>query len=168
LYHAEYRERNRQKLREQNRNTPQAVRDAYNSNRRAKASSNPEYFAAQRKAAYEKHRDRRIEDMREYAKRRPEISRSKSAKRRARSTKAAVPWMKELTDLVLSEAENLKKLRQSSTGVRWAIDHIIPLRGKFVSGLHVFSNFSVIPDKVNRSKLNKFNSDKEFVPWLSY
>ena len=39
------------------------------------------------------------------------------------------------------------------------VDHIIPLNGKLVSGLHVLKNLQVIRRSLNRSKGNKFNSD---------
>lgn len=43
------------------------------------------------------------------------------------------------------------------TGIRHEVDHVIPLRGKSVSGLHVHSNMQVIPATENRRKLNSFS-----------
>lgn len=40
-------------------------------------------------------------------------------------------------------------------GIPHEVDHIIPLRGKFVSGLHVPNNLCVIPMRENRRKGNK-------------
>jgi len=41
------------------------------------------------------------------------------------------------------------------TGIKHEVDHIIPLRGEFVSGLHVESNLQVIKAIDNRKKSNK-------------
>lgn len=42
------------------------------------------------------------------------------------------------------------------TGEKWEVDHIIPLQGKKVSGLHVPSNLRVILKSENASKNNTF------------
>jgi hypothetical protein len=39
---------------------------------------------------------------------------------------------------------------------RWDVDHIIPLHGKRVSGLHVPSNLRVIKSEENKRKANKY------------
>jgi len=61
----------------------------------------------------------------------------------------------ELTEFVFEEAYDLAKLREKITGYKWHIDHIIPLNGKTICGLHVWSNLQVIPATLNLSKGNK-------------
>jgi hypothetical protein len=61
----------------------------------------------------------------------------------------------ELTELVFQEAYDLCKQREKNTNIKWHIDHIIPLNGKRVSGLHVWNNLQVIPALVNLSKGNR-------------
>lgn len=40
------------------------------------------------------------------------------------------------------------------TGIRFEVDHVIPLRGRTVSGLHVPTNLRVIPKSMNSKKSN--------------
>jgi hypothetical protein len=78
------------------------------------------------------------------------------AKRRATLLNATPKWYDCFDDFVLSEAYNLCKRREISTGVRWEVDHVVPLQGKTVCGLHWHHNWSVIPMYNNRSKGNTF------------
>lgn len=57
--------------------------------------------------------------------------------------------------LAFEEAQELCQHRAIETGFLWHIDHMLPLRGKSVSGLHVAENIQVIPAELNLLKGNK-------------
>lgn len=78
------------------------------------------------------------------------------AKRRATLLNATPKWYDSFDDFVLSEAYNLCKSREAATGIRWEVDHVVPLQGKNVCGLHWHLNWNVIPMYDNRSKGNAF------------
>lgn len=86
----------------------------------------------------------------------PDKNVAKAMRYRANKKKRFANWDRELTELVVVEAANLCSLRKLATGVEWQVDHVIPLCGKEVSGLHVWNNLSVIPKIQNIAKSNKF------------
>ncbi len=79
--------------------------------------------------------------------------------RATRAKQARVSWNQELTQLVMIEAIDVRKRREKITGIKWHIDHIIPLKGDLVCGLHVWNNIAVIPAVTNISKSNRFDLD---------
>ena len=61
-------------------------------------------------------------------------------------------WFGELDELVALEAYELCGTREKATGGKWEVDHMLPLRAKTVSGLHLANNLQVIPKSMNRRK----------------
>lgn len=86
----------------------------------------------------------------------PEYTRANVANYYAAKQQRTVEWDRELTDLVMLEAADLAVRRREITGFDWHIDHVIPMQGKSVSGLHVWNNLRVIPASENFRKSNRF------------
>ena len=45
----------------------------------------------------------------------------------------------------------------SRSGVKFHVDHVVPLQGKIVSGFHVENNMQILPAYINISKNNQWN-----------
>lgn len=76
--------------------------------------------------------------------------------RRSSKLKRTPCWLSDDDHWMMSEAYSLSALRTKLFGFEWHVDHIVPLQGKEVSGLHVPWNLQVIPGVENRTKSNKF------------
>jgi len=73
-------------------------------------------------------------------------------KRNAGKFQATPKWA---NPFFIEEIYNLAQLRTKATGIKWHVDHIVPLKSKTVCGLHVEHNLQVIPAARNISKGNR-------------
>jgi hypothetical protein len=78
------------------------------------------------------------------------------AKRRTAKLQRTPAWLTVDDYWMLEQAYELAALRTKMFGFSWHVDHIIPLQGKLVSGLHVPTNVRVIPGVENVKKANRY------------
>jgi hypothetical protein len=81
---------------------------------------------------------------------------ARTARRYAAKTGATPNWLDADDKWMINEAYALAKLRTQMLGVPFEVDHIVPLRGKKVMGLHVPWNLQIVEQRANRKKSNTF------------
>lgn len=143
-YEKKYRESNKERLAEYNKQYHEI---------------NKEYLIEQMKHYREANKEYLAEQVRIYHKANPAKLNAINAKRRAAKLQATPRWLtsedfKQIEDFY-RKAQNLKLV----TNEKYHVDHIIPLQGENVCGLHVPWNLQVIPAKENLSKSNKLQEE---------
>jgi hypothetical protein len=76
-----------------------------------------------------------------------------TAARRAKLAQRMAKWA-DAKKIAAFYAEAARLTRE--TGIQHDVDHIIPLHGEAVSGLHVETNLQVLPATANRAKKNDY------------
>lgn len=116
-----------------------------------------ERVRAIKRAWSERNRDKKNEQGRIYHAANPHIRAKAKASRRAASIQQIPrlsPLLAELNDFCMAEAATLCRARKERLGFDWHVDHLVPLRHKKASGLHIWHNIEVVPARFNLSKRN--------------
>jgi hypothetical protein len=92
-------------------------------------------------------KDRLLGFTREWRKRNLEYDAYRAATYRAEKAKRTPPWVN----------KEMIKLFYLNCPKGYHVDHIIPLRGKIVSGLHTLENLQYLPAKENLAKRNYYD-----------
>ena len=87
----------------------------------------------------------------------PHIKNAANARRRASQMKSSPAWLNKVQKRQIQDIYWLARDLKIVTGEDYHVDHIVPLQGKNVSGLHVPWNLQVLPADINLSKRNTFN-----------
>lgn len=116
---------------------------------------NPGKVADTRRRTYEKHRVVRDAEKAAWARRNAGRVLAWTRQRQLAKVQRTPSWLVEDDYWLMEQAYELAQLRTDIFGFPWHVDHVLPLRGKTVSGLHVPTNLRVIPGSENSRKGNR-------------
>ena len=109
---------------------------------------------AQAKLRYEGNKEFLRTQQKEYVRANPDKNRAKEARRRASKLNATPSWLTGEQKAHINRTYKLAQMMQDITGDKYHVDHIVPLQGKNVCGLHVPQNLQVLRADLNLSKSN--------------
>jgi hypothetical protein len=146
-----YRIENAEKCRELENRWRKNNRERNRDNRRAWAQKNPEKIRENRSNYVKKDPEAYKKKMAEYKRKNPHKVYVSVAKKRAALKRATPPWGIKFKDQIKELYAKAKELSLNG-GERFVVDHIIPLQGRDVSGLHVPWNLQILTRSENSKK----------------
>ena len=149
-----YYEANKDKRNAQNK----AYREAWYEANKDKIKAHYEANKDKIKAHYEANKDKILAKSKAYYEANRAYYIEKAIFRRKLLNKLQRPkWYDpKLVNKIYNECHKLNKI---AGFIKYHVDHIVPLQGKNVSGLHVQDNLQIILASVNLSKSNKYEVD---------
>ena len=158
VYSKAYREANKEKIKAYR----EANKDKRNAQIKAWYKVNKDKRKVQIKAHYEANKDEILAKQKVRSKAKyeanPQYYIEKSMVRKKLLNKLQKPswYNSKVVNKIYKECRELNKI---AGFIKYHVDHIIPIQGTNVSGLHVQGNLQIILASVNQSKGNKFEVD---------
>lgn len=118
--------------------------------------SNPEKAKKRRLETYERTKEKHLAQKRVYRQANRAKVNALAKAYKVRKKNRIPKWVDKDHMWLIKEAYELAQLRTELFRFSWHVDHIIPIQGELVSGLHVIENLQVIPGIENIKKKNKF------------
>ena len=154
-YAREYHRNNRDKIKERLSNLNEEVKEKNRERSRKHYWENREYKLEVARKYRENNKEKIRERDKDYVKRNPGKLRAIKSKRKKKVRLATPSW---LSKEQFNDIEQFYKKAielEEKTGIPHQVDHIVPIQGKEVCGLHVPWNLQVLTRDENRKKSNK-------------
>jgi hypothetical protein len=146
--------KNKEKIRDYQREYKKINRERINEQNRSYRAKNLEKSLEKERAYRKSNKDRMNENNRKYYRNNPHISAKQRVKRRQALRQSTPSWSEsEKISKVYKKAKELSEL----LGKEFHVDHIDPIMGENVCGLHVWANLQILESSLNCSKGNKEN-----------
>ena len=121
------------------------------------SDENPEKIVAANKKWVAANRQKTRDKARKWAQENPDKKAAINARRRAAKLQRTPVWHEtEKVNQLYTHCAFLSKI----TGEKHEVDHVIPMQGKNVSGLHVWGNLQILPKRIHKHKGNAFNIEE--------
>jgi 5-methylcytosine-specific restriction endonuclease McrA len=124
-----------------------------------------QYYAKNRDMVIARAQARPDQDKRQYQQRyqkaNPELYKVNTSFRRRRFREATPKWLSPEQKLEIKLQYRLAIELSRRTKIRYVVDHVVPLQGETVCGLHVPWNLEVITQEQNLKKSNSLPTDEE-------
>lgn len=127
-----------------------------NARSRAWAKVNPESAREAERAWHARNKENVAAYNKAWAQANPHMKNAAEARRRSAKLLRTPGWLTAEDFAAIEFTYAWAKVLEASTGIPHHVDHVYPLQGRYVSGLHVPANLQVLTASENRSKHNKW------------
>ena len=150
-YNIAYYKANKEKHNNQTKAWREANKEKIKAYKKAWYEANKEKLLAQEKAWYKKNKEK----VKAYKQANKGKINALTAKRKASKLNRTPSWLTKEDWNEIKDIYRMSKRRSEVEGILYHVDHIIPLQGKNISGLHVPNNLQILKARDNISKGNR-------------